>query len=347
MQQNESSAIDRENTKAEVGRRGFLKGIGLTALAGTFMGMLPEKVQAQSTAWTQMGNNNHLIELQEAEAGESDAVGDVAIDYYGHCAFKITSPNGVTMMFDPWRNDPSGAWGLWFPAEFPKTVVDIGMSTHAHFDHDAVEQLEATMLLDRMVGQYQFSDVKITGIADKHACVAPGWYSWTDAIAEFGQEACPPNNPHHMDMAMYLVETGGLRILIWGDNRPDPPQNVWDQIGQVDVLTLPVDGSQHILSYDQGDEIVAKLNPGIVVPTHYLCEGVSLTLTTLQTADEWVDSQKNKSMIGSGSLVLNKNEVQEMNQEFMYFESNTVIPEASEEARKLQNADNLAMSLAR
>jgi len=317
-QQNENQATNGSH----VGRRGFLKGAGLAAIASTFMGMLPEKVQAQSTAWTQAGNNNHVIELQEA--GEGDA-SEETLDYYGHCAFQITSPAGVTMMFDPWRNDPSGAWGLWYPEEFPKTVVDIGVSTHAHFDHDAIDRLEATMLLDRMVGTYQFSDVKITGIADKHACVAPGWYNWTNALAEFGQEACPPNNPGHMDMAMYVVETGGLRILIWGDNRPDPPENVWEQIGEIDILTLPVDGSQHILSYDQGDEIVAKLKPSIVIPTHYLCEGVSLTLSTLQDADEWVDSQKSKTLLDKPSLLLNKEEVQEMKQEFMYFQSNTVI----------------------
>ena len=144
---------DSQHPKNSLSRRGFFKGVGVAALASTFMGMLPEKIQAQSTAWTQAGNNNHVIELQEAGEADAGAEGDVTIDYYGHCAFKITSPNGVTMMFDPWRNDPSGAWGLWFPEEFPKTVVDIGMSTHAHFDHDAVDRLEATMLLDRMVGQ--------------------------------------------------------------------------------------------------------------------------------------------------------------------------------------------------
>ena len=39
-----------------------------------------------------------------------------------------------------------------------------------------------------------------------------------------------------MDMVVYLVETGGIRTLIWGDNRHNPPQEFWDAIGQVDVL---------------------------------------------------------------------------------------------------------------
>ena len=70
-----------------------------------------------------------------------------------------------------------------------------------------------------------------------------------------------------------------------------------DAIGRVDVLTLPVDGSQHILSYGQGNDIVEKLKPKVIIPTHYLSETTSYTLTTLQHADEWVKSQKSYKML--------------------------------------------------
>ena len=75
-------------------------------------------------------------------------------------------------MVDPWRNDPSGVWGIWYRMEFPAVDVDFDMSTHAHFDHDALGRLDANMLLDRVAGTFQLGDVKITGIADKHQCVS-------------------------------------------------------------------------------------------------------------------------------------------------------------------------------
>ena len=308
------------------GRRNFLTSAAGVAVGGALMAgaaLTPGKAKAHSVAWEQPGNNNHVLDLQMDKAS---AKGKVILDFYGHCAFKLTSPAGVTIMFDPWRNDPSGAWGLWYPKEFPKEVVDIGMSTHSHFDHDALERVEATMLLDRMVGNWAFSDVKIQGIADKHACMAPGWYKWTDVLAEFGAEACPPNNPGHLDNVMYVVEVSGLRIMIWGDNRHNPSEYALQQLGNIDVLTLPVDGSQHILSYEQGNDIVERLRPKIVIPTHYLCEGVSLTLTTLQSADEWVAQQKNRTDIGKSRLELNASEVKNMSKEFMYFGSNAVKP---------------------
>jgi L-ascorbate metabolism protein UlaG (beta-lactamase superfamily) len=226
------------------------------------------------------------------------------------------------MLFDPWRNDPSGYWGVWFPSDFSNPVVDAGFSTHTHFDHDALDHIQATMLLDRMIGSYQFADVKITSVADKHACQAPGWYKWTNAIKEFGADPCPPNNPGHMDMVTYVVETGGIRILIWGDNRHNPPDEVWQRWGKIDVLTLPVDGSQHILSYDQGNGIVERIKPRVVIPTHYLCEGAMLTLSTLQPADEWVAMQKNSKKLDNPVLKLNAQEVAAMDREFRYFGSN-------------------------
>lgn len=300
-------------------RRSFFMAAGAVGVGIAAATAGSGRATAQSTDWTQSGNNNHILELQ---AKNSFPTGEVTIDYYGHCAFKITSPGGASILLDPWRDDPSGAWGLWFKNKFPETLVDITMSTHTHFDHDAIDRPQSTMVLDRMAGNFEFADLKITGFADKHACVAPGWYPWTDALKEFGVEACPPNNPGHMDMVTYVIETGGIRTLIWGDNRHNPPEEFWAAIGKIDVLTLPIDGSQHILSYDQGNAIVERLKPKIVIPTHYLGEATTYTLSTLQPADEWVKGQKSFKMLDGPSMKLAASDVAGMDREFMYFGSN-------------------------
>jgi L-ascorbate metabolism protein UlaG (beta-lactamase superfamily) len=310
----------------QVGRRGFLtSAAGSLVAAAVGSTAVTDSAEAQSidcaqvsgsVASNQSGNNHHMLEL--AKSG-SAGKGPVTIDYFGHCAFKITSPAGLTLMFDPWRNDPSGAWGLWFPKEFPRSVVDLCLSTHTHFDHDSLYAVDATSVLDRMIGSWSFADVKITAVPDKHATDCPGWYKWINVVKEFGSDPYPPNNPGHLDMASFVVETGGMRILIWGDNRANPPEEVWTKRGKIDVLTLPVDGSEHILSYKQGDQIVERLKPKIVIPTHYLAEGVSVTLSTLQTADEWVNGQKNKRKLTSSKLTLDADAIASMDREFHYF----------------------------
>ena len=312
----------RDDLAPGLSRRSFFMAAGAAGVGGTAALLGATAARAQSTDWTQPGNNNAVIDLQKTTGNMVE--GDVGLDFYGHCALKIRSPGGATVLFDPWRNDPSGAWGLWFRNEFPETPVDICMSTHTHFDHDAIHRPISTMVLDRMGGHFEFADLRITGFADKHACVAPGWYKWTDALAEFGVDACPPNNPNHMDMVVYVVETGQIRTLIWGDNRHNPPQEFWDAIGRIDVLTLPIDGSQHILSYAQADDIIARLKPKVVIPTHYLNHTTSYTLTTLQDADEWVKAQKSHKLLDSASLSLNAADLAGRNGEVLYFGHNAL-----------------------
>src|ERR1700675_1182663 len=124
-----------------------------------------ENSAAASSAW----NDNPLITIQK-EGGDPTRAGDVKIEFYGHDAFKITSPVGVTVLTDPWRNDSTGVYPKWFLNEFPTIRVGIVLSPHAHFGHDAVGRPEGLTVLERLVGQFKLGDIEITGLADKHKC---------------------------------------------------------------------------------------------------------------------------------------------------------------------------------
>jgi Beta-lactamase superfamily domain len=86
-----------------------------------------ERSATPSSAW----NDNALITVQK-NGGDSTRSGDVKIEFYGHDAFKITSPAGLTVLTDPWRNDSTSLYPKWFLHEFPAIRVDIVLSTHAH-----------------------------------------------------------------------------------------------------------------------------------------------------------------------------------------------------------------------
>jgi len=191
-----------------------LLSISLAVAAGG-LAAVSEDVISQMNAWMSANNHNRIIQIQN-EGGVRDATDTVEISFYSNSSFKVTSPRGVSMLVDPWRNDPSGAWGLWYRMEFPMTEVDIGLSTHAHFDHDALDRLDANMLLDRMAGTFELGDVKITGIADKHVCVAPGIIPWTDAVKQFEgrDDPCPPTNLRHLDNNLYVIETASVIIQV-------------------------------------------------------------------------------------------------------------------------------------
>jgi L-ascorbate metabolism protein UlaG (beta-lactamase superfamily) len=112
-------------------------------------------------------------------------------------------------------NDSTGLYPNWFLNEFPALRVDIVLSTHAHFDHDAVDRPNALMVLERLVGQFKLGDIEITGLADKHKCEPAPPDKPGSASADLHAETCPPNNVMAFDNAIQIVETGGLRVAIW------------------------------------------------------------------------------------------------------------------------------------
>ncbi len=237
-----------------------------------------------SPAW----NDNALIAVQK-KGGNPTRSGDVKIEFYGHDAFKVTSPAGLTVLTDPWRNDSTGLYPKWFLREFPAIRVDIVLSTHAHFDHDAVERPKGLMVLERLVGQFKLADIEITGLADKHKCEAEPADKPDSASADLHVETCPPDNVIAFDNAIELIETGGLRIAIWGDNRATPDPFLDQYLKNVDVLILPIES---ILTRAEVDAIVGKYDPKTVIPAHYYVTGLTTDVSGLESADGWVNYQE-------------------------------------------------------
>ena len=67
----------------------------------------------------------------------------------------------------------------------------------------------------------------------------------------------------------------------------------------IDVLFIPVDESEHILSYGQADAIMEAYKPGVNIPIHYLMHGVNTVLSTLQPCEPWILTHKNIVEISS------------------------------------------------
>jgi len=244
------------------------------------------------TAWRRQSNNARMLALQSAGPHSPAAPGPVEIASFGASAIRLTTPAGLAVMIDPWRNLPAGRTD-WFWHDFPDTAVDIGLSTHAHFDHDALHRLDASVLIDRLTGRYGFADLTLTGIADKHAIdFTHGAYDLQAIYRYLGRpEMRPPDNARAWDNCLIIAETGGLRILHWGDNRPDPPGPVWAALGQIDILILPVDDSQHVLSHPNVAAIIARLAPAVVIPVHYFNPAITSPASTLLGTDRWLAAQ--------------------------------------------------------
>jgi L-ascorbate metabolism protein UlaG (beta-lactamase superfamily) len=276
----------------------------------------PASSAAPAPAW----NDNFLITVQK-EAGDPTRPGDVKIGFYGHNAFKLTSPAGLTVLTDPWRNDPTGLYPKWFLNEFPALRVDIVLSTHAHFDHDAVERPKGLVVLERLVGQFKLGDIDVLGLADKHQCDSTPPDKSDHASSDSQMGTCPPNNVIGLDNAIQIIETGGLRIGIWGDNRAVPDPSLDQYLKNVDVLILPV---ETVLTRAEVDAIVQKYDPKAVIPAHYFLNGLTNSASGLESPDGWVNDQEkihhvDVRRLDSATMTLSAGELKGAHHRVYYF----------------------------
>ena len=274
-----------------------------------------------SLAHHQTSNNDRMIAAQVL-GGVRKSTGEVKIEFFGNMAVKLTSPRGLELFVDPWRNLPAfqHTSNMWFQLDLPYTRADIALVTHCHHDHDAIDRLDATMVLDRMVGSFEIGDVKIVGIADKHVCEPQGKYAYRSMVIEAtGHDPCEPGDTLQWNNSIYVIETGGLRIVHWGDNRQNPHDYVWEMIGEVDVAFLPVSDDGHILSHRWADIVMERMNPRIAIPTHYSVAGVNVANAGgVESAIQWVESHEH-TMLPSASLLVSPESARKYKQHVFYF----------------------------
>ena len=281
------------------------------------------------SSWSQKSNNNRALQIQQ-DGGLHPPNGKLKIEYYGHMAFKLTSPQGITVVVDPWRNDPSGVWGVWYKQNFPFVTADVGLSTHAHFDHDGLTGLDSIMLLDRMGGKWEFGDVKILGIVDKHICKIMGKLGWVKIVEQVeGYDVCPPNNPTQWDNVMYVIDLGGFKVFHSGDNRPDKPDHVYEMIGtDIDVMIQAVDDSGHIFDHVSVDALAERMGANVIIPGHYRIDKVTNPESTLEPADMYVFNghPNNHTLVEQGEIELTKADLEGKEGHVMFFRNNTKLP---------------------
>ena len=197
------------------------------------------------------------------------------LTYYGHCAFRWETPGGITVMADPYRNQASR---YWFSRLFPEVHCDLGLISHAHFDHDAAERLPELASLLRTPGEFVSGDLQIRGIGDFHS---------------------GPSRLNNFPNVMFRLEVNGVRYLHIGDNRVDWPPEVERAVGDIDVLMVTVDDSIHLLTYDEVDGLVQRLEPSVVVPMHYAIPGITSTECELLPPERWLERQQTVRRLGS------------------------------------------------
>jgi len=269
--------------------------------------------------------NDRLIKAQKEGKIKDDSDGKVTISFYGMIAYKVTTPAGLEIVIDPYRNAPDlDLGGIWFLSQFPDTTADIVVSTHAHGDHDAMMRVPASMALDRLAGTVEIGDVKITGFPDKHVSNPQnGIYDGLLLEKAFEKHNYPPGENMEWDNSMILIETGGMKILHWGDNRQNPPKEMFEQIGEVDVFISAISDDGHITTAKDGEKIIREhLHAKVVFPGHYNVEGINHPFASGIIDASQFTRMHDHTFIKDGSVSFTKEDIKDYDFHVMYFGEN-------------------------
>jgi L-ascorbate metabolism protein UlaG (beta-lactamase superfamily) len=217
------------------------------------------------------------------------AADEVAIEYIGHAAFRVHSPDGTRIIIDPFASR------VWLGYDFPDSLqADAVLITHPHYDHDAGARLgrpfpwgpDVTVYSDP--GSHMIGDVAVQGVRGKHA----------DPYGmEFGQIN-----------TLWVLEVADIRIAHLGDNGPLTESNM-AALGRVDVLMMPIDGDYHILAAEEIEANLAGLEPQVLIPMHYRLPDLETdpeSPSDLGPIDPWLEGRTNVERLSGHVGVLSR-----------------------------------------
>lgn len=136
---------------------------------------------------------------------------------------------------------------------------DIVLFTAAH---GAIAK-EDNFVLDQP-GEFEVSKVSINGIAARSHMDEEGKKSAT----------------------IFKVVTEDIRVLFVGHIHPDLTEEQLEQIGLIDIMIVPVGGSGYTLDGVGALKVIKKVEPKIVIPSHYSDAKQKLSYPVPQTSLE-------------------------------------------------------------
>lgn len=169
----------------------------------------------------------------------------------GHSCFRIKGSQAVVIT-DPFPPDLGYSLG--------KPTASIVTVSHQHPSHSYIRGIGGEPKIVQGPGEYEISGVLIIGVATFHD-------------AEGGQK--------RGKNTVYLMELDGVAVCHLGDLGHVLSNEQVEEIGNVDVLLLPVGGTSTI-DAAMAAEVIRQLEPRAVVPMHYKTPLISRQLDPVE-----------------------------------------------------------------
>lgn len=177
------------------------------------------------------------------------------IYWYGQACFKLKGKT-ASIITDPYNPE---FVGLKLPKDMEADVVSI---SHDHGDHNNKEVVTGEPIVVQGPGEYEVKGIAMVGTQSYHD---------SQKGAERGKNT------------IFNFHLDGINIVHLGDFGQEAlTQEQISDIGQTDILLIPV-GGVYTIDSKVATEIVAQLEPRIIIPMHYKVEGLKFELEPVET----------------------------------------------------------------
>jgi L-ascorbate metabolism protein UlaG (beta-lactamase superfamily) len=172
------------------------------------------------------------------------------ITWFGHACCRLRDRN-IMILTDPYDNTTG--------YDMPRLKPDVVTVSHADPHHDYVQACKGEPFVIAGPGEYEIKGVFITGTATFH---------------DNKKGALRGAN------TVYMFEFDGLNVCHLGDLGHVPTQSQVESLSHVDVLLIPVGGTQSLRAAEAA-EVIGLLEPKIVIPIHYKTPQTTLKLESV------------------------------------------------------------------
>lgn len=176
------------------------------------------------------------------------------VSWHGHACVSIHTDKNI-IVIDPHDGASIGI-------KRPDIKADIVLSTHDHFDHNAVKVVskDKTRVFKMFYGETLIDNIKIIGLKTYHDKV---------------------QGKRRGENAVYILELEGRRLAHLGDLGEIPQESTLRRLSNLDLLMVPVGGT-FTIEPEEAWILVEKTGPLNIMPIHYWVPGVTLPIKPVE-----------------------------------------------------------------
>lgn len=174
------------------------------------------------------------------------------IVWYGHSCFRLSERSMASVVCDPYDNKVVG----FEPLKLKADIVTVSYNTP---EHNFISAIKGEPHEITGPGEFEIGGVFVTGLQ-------------TNGLSKKTVE--------NLRNTLYMFDYNGITVAHLGQINRVPTQTEVEDLGQVNVALVPV-GDKETLNAAKAAEIIALLEPNIVIPMHYELPGSLIKLDPL------------------------------------------------------------------